>query len=600
MIDFSCNNKNSISTFLVYLFIATAFLNITVKASDKSFICYSTTPWSVRMVESEMKRHNPYSNSWGYVEGTFLKSVEQLWRITGDSRYFQYIQNSLDAGFNSNGALKSYDISIYSLDEICEGRILLLMYNEGKGTTKYQNAIDTLRKQLKYAPRVAEGGFWHRANMKSNAYPHQMWLDGIYMANPFYAEYGKLFNEPEDFDDVVTQVTVMEKHARDSVTGLLYHGWDESKTQSWANPATGCSPSFWGRAVGWYAMALVDILDYLPAYYPDRPKVIAILQRLVEAIAKVQDPTHGTWYQVLDKGIREGNYRESSASCMFVYALAKAVRLGYIDQAYWNVVKKGYAGILDDFITTNKDSTINLIQTCATAGLGMSGGFYRDGSFNYYANQTVKSLNDGKATGPFVLASLEVEKTGLIVPPLDFTAKLQTARSAELTWNDKSYNATGFVIERKTNLDDNFKEIARIAKGTNSYIDQEVPSASSVTYRAFAYNDSSVSDPGRESVIDLTSVEHTDRKNTGFMLYQNYPNPFNPSTNIKYSVSKTSRVEIKIYDLLGREVVRLLDKTKAPGTYSLELNAGKLANGIYICKMESGKFSESKKLVLMK
>jgi unsaturated rhamnogalacturonyl hydrolase len=151
--------------------------------------------------------------------------------------------------------------------------------------------------------------------MKANAYPHQMWLDGIYMANPFYAEYGKLFNEPEDFDDVNTQVTVMEEHARDSVTGLLYHGWDESKTQLWADSITGCSPSFWGRGVGWYAMALVDILDYLPADHPGRPKVIAILQRLAKAIANVQDSVYGTWYQVLDQGTRTGNYRESSASC---------------------------------------------------------------------------------------------------------------------------------------------------------------------------------------------------------------------------------------------------------------------------------------------
>ena len=345
---------------------------------------YSATPWSVRMVESEMKRRpTHYSNGWGYVDGTFLKGVEELWRTTNDNKYFQYIKNSLDAGFKSDGALNGYDISDHSLDDICEGRVLLLMHKEGYNDTKYQKAIDTLRTQLRIQPKTYDGGFWHRNN-SSGRYPHQMWLDGVYMANPFFAEYGLLFNEPADFDSVLTQITVMEKHARDSQTGLLYHGWDELHTQSWADPVTGCSPSFWGRADGWYAMAVVDILDYLPNDYSKRDTAIAIIQRLAEALKKVQDPASGEWWQVLDKGDSTGNYLESSCSCMFVYVLAKSIRKGYIDNSYWDVVKKGYAGILEEFISVNNDSTINLNQTCLTAGLG----FGRDGTYDYYVNET--------------------------------------------------------------------------------------------------------------------------------------------------------------------------------------------------------------------
>lgn len=558
---------------------------------------YSRTPWSVRMVESEMARRSPYSNGWGYVEGTFLKSVEELWRATNDNKYFQYIKNSLDIGFNSNGLLKGYDILDHSLDDICEGRILLLMYKEGYNETKYQKAIDTLRTHLRIQPRTYDGGFWHRNN-SSGRYPHQMWLDGVYMANPFYAEYGLLFNEPEDFDDVITQITVMEKHARDSVTGLLYHGWDELHTQSWADPVTGCSPSFWGRADGWYAMAVVDILDYLPLDYSDRDTAIAIIQRLAEALKKVQDPASGVWWQVLDQGNREGNYLESSCSCMFVYVLAKSVRKGYIDSSYWEVVKKGYAGILDEFISINSDSTIDLNQTCRTAGLGFS----RDGTFNYYVYQTDIVSNDGKATGPFVLASLEVERAGLVVPPLGFSAGLSSEDNVILTWKDRSYNADYFVIERKKEDENKFAQIAELSKGTESFTDSTITESGKYYYRAKAVSDTSSSDyTDIDSVTAaVTSIDENEKSNLNYMIFRNYPNPFNPSTKIDFSVPSQTKVRIDVYDILGGKVAELINEEKPSGRYEVDFIANNLSSGVYIYQLTYSDRVLSRKMLLLK
>ena len=580
------------------------------KAGDKSSVprkffssetSYSTTPWSVRMVESQMSKSSTYSNSWGYVEGTFLKSVEALWRTTNDNKYFQYIKNSLDAGFKSDGGLKSYNYSDFSVDEICEGRIILLMYKEGLNETKYQNALDTLRSQLEHQPRTYDGGFWHRNN-SSGQYPHQMWLDGIYMANPFYAEYGLLFNEPEDFDDVLTQITIMEKHARDTLTGLLYHGWDDLHTdpnpQSWADPITGCSPSFWGRADGWYAMAVVEILDYLPMDYAGRDTAIAIIQRLAEALKQVQDPASGVWWQVLDQGDREGNYLESSCSCMFVYALTKSIREGYIDNSYWDVVKKGYAGILNEFISINNDSTIDLNQICRTAGLG----FGRDGTFDYYANQTDIVSNDGKATGPFVLASLEVEQAGLVVLPLDFSVGESSEGNATLTWKDRSYNADYFVIERKKEDENNFTQVAGLSKGIESFTDTTITTSGKYYYRAKAVSDTSSSDyTGIDSVtVSVTSVEKDEGNNLDYRLYQNYPNPFNPETTIKFSVPRNSHVKLEVYDILGKEIKVLLDEQKQAGTYEVNFDGSDYPSGNYMVALSAGNFRNVLKITLLK
>jgi unsaturated rhamnogalacturonyl hydrolase len=237
-----------------------------------------------------------------------------------------------------------------------------------------------------------------------------MWLDGIYMASPFYSEYGKLFNEPAAFDDVAKQFRLIDEHTYDARSGLNYHGWDAAKIQPWANPATGCSSNFWGRAEGWYAMALVDVLDFFPTDHPARAQIIAALQKTARGIVKWQDPQTGLWWQVMDQGARKGNYEEATASAMFVYALAKGVNHGYLSRSYVPAIEKGYAGIINNLIKPDGDDRWSLTQCCSVAGLGgsPSDGKMRDGSFDYYVGEPVVS-NDLKGIGPFILAGIEVQ-----------------------------------------------------------------------------------------------------------------------------------------------------------------------------------------------
>jgi unsaturated rhamnogalacturonyl hydrolase len=299
-----------------------------------------------------------------------------------------------------DGSIRTYSLDDYNIDNILPGRNLLFLYKQ-TGHEKYRKAAATLREQLKTHPRTSEGGFWHK-----QIYPSQMWLDGLYMGEPFYAEYAATFHEDAAFDDIAKQFILMERHVRDDKTGLLYHGWDESRKQRWSNPETGRSPNFWGRAMGWYAMALVDTLDHFPRKHPQRAELVAILNRLAQAVAKYQDARSGLWYQVLDKAGEKGNYLESSAACMFVYALAKGVRNGYLPASYRHVALKGYRGILQEFVKTDANGQTNLEGTVSVAGLG--GNPYRDGSYEYYLSEKVVT-NDPKGVGALLLAATEME-----------------------------------------------------------------------------------------------------------------------------------------------------------------------------------------------
>jgi unsaturated rhamnogalacturonyl hydrolase len=339
---------------------------------------------------------------WNYDEGVILKGIEGVWQQTANRDYFKYIQQSMDNLVNKDGtAITGYKSDAYTLDNVLCGRNLLMLYNV-TGTPKYFTAATTLYDQLKKQPRTPEGGFWHK-----KIYEEQMWLDGLYMAESFYAEYAGMVHKDADYDDVANQFIWMEKHARDAKTGLLYHGWDYSKKQKWASPQTGLSPEFWGRAMGWYGMALVDALDYLPAHHPKRAEIITILNRFATAITKVQDAKTGVWYDILDKPNEKGNYIESSASSMFVYALAKGVRHGYLPESYLSVADKAYKGIIKEFIETDANGQVNLKGTVSVSGLG--GNPYRDGSFAYYMSEKV-IVNDAKGVGAFLQAAVEMER----------------------------------------------------------------------------------------------------------------------------------------------------------------------------------------------
>ncbi len=366
---------------------------------------------------------------WTYDQGVILKGIEGLWYKTGDPKYFNYMQKCMDFFVNDKAEIRTYKQSDYNLDNVLCGRILLTLYNV-TGKEKYYKAATTLREQLKTQPRTNQGGFWHK-----KIYPYQMWLDGLYMAEPFYAEYAATFNEPADFDDIANQFVWMEKNARDAKTGLLYHGWDESKQQKWANPQTGLSPHFWARAMAWYGMALVDVLENFPSENPRKKELVAVLTRFADAVKKVQDPATGLWYDIINLPTAKGNYLEASASSMFVCAIAKAVRLGFLPDSYLSISKKGYEGITKKFIETDANGQANLNGTVSVSGLG--GTPYRDGSYEYYMSEKV-IVNDPKGVGAFLQAANEME----LVPTLG-AGKGKTVMLDDYFNSEKKKDITG-------------------------------------------------------------------------------------------------------------------------------------------------------------
>lgn len=342
---------------------------------------------------------------WRYDMGVILKGVEAVWQQNQQQEYFNYIKRLIDFHVDAKGNIKGYRKDEFNIDHVNNGKNILFLY-EQTGSEKYKKAADLLRDQLRHHPRTRSGGFWHK-----EIYPWQMWLDGLYMGQPFYAQYAKLFNEPEAFNDITRQFVLMEQNARDKKTGLLYHGWDESREQRWANKKTGQSPNFWSRALGWYGMAMVDALDYFPAGHPGRDSIIGILNRYAKAVVNYQDPASGTWWDVTDKKNAPGNYHEASASAMITYTLAKGVRMKYLPAAYEKAAQKGFEGILKEFIEKDNNGGISLKGTVAVSGLG--GNPYRDGSYDYYIKEPVIT-NDPKGIGAFIkcAAEMELRQTG--------------------------------------------------------------------------------------------------------------------------------------------------------------------------------------------
>nr|WP_319397577.1 glycoside hydrolase family 88 protein [uncultured Carboxylicivirga sp.] len=362
---------------------------------------------AVKFADSEMKR---FPEAWqldhgkrlyfGYSQGLGCLAMLKVWKHTNDEKYLDYVVQWADTLINDKGEIHKYKVETYNIDYINSGKVLFDVYKV-TGNEKYKLAMDRLINQLKHHPRTLEGGFWHKL-----IYQHQMWLDGLYMGAPFYAQYALTFNHPEMMNDAINQFIICDRHTYDEKTGLYYHAWDESKKQKWADKETGHSPNFWGRSMGWWFMALVDVLDFVPEDHPQRAQLIAILNKVAKGLKPYQNST-GLWYQVIDQGQREGNYLEASASSMYMYAYAKAVNKGYIDKSYKKVALKAYNGLMKNLIVTNDDGTLTLTKCCAVAGLG--GNPYRDGSFDYYVNERIRD-NDTKATGPFIMGCLELGK----------------------------------------------------------------------------------------------------------------------------------------------------------------------------------------------
>jgi len=418
--------------------------------------------WSVRIAESFLNRNSKlimYDTSateqkWFYEQGLMLEAMKQMFFYTGEDKYYDYIKQNIEKMIGEDGSIKSYRVDEFNIDQITPGRAVLYLY-QVTGEKKYKIAVDTLRHQLALHPRTKSNGFWHK-----QIYPNQMWLDGLYMGEPFYSEYSREFDRTKDFDDIAHQFELIYEKAHDAKTGLLYHAWDESKQQKWANPETGLSPNFWGRSIGWYIMALVDVLETFPQDHPKREMLINQLREVCDAVLKFRDKKTNAWYQIVDQGNRKGNYLEASASSMFTYAFAKGYNKGYLDKRYMLEAQLSFAGLIKQFVMVDKNGLVNLNHVCSVAGLG--GNPYRDGSFEYYIGEKQRT-NDFKGYGPFLLAAIEIEKaqknpgSGMKVA-LDNYFNNET-RKNKTTGKDEKYH---YIISDTTNS--GFSDLANIFK----------------------------------------------------------------------------------------------------------------------------------------
>lgn len=368
--------------------------------------------WSERLAASEMTRQTPFyayggwdnerqrPSKWEYTTGLQLQAYDDLLKLRPNPQWQQVLSDVIDSFITSDGDIRTYKISNYNIDSLNSGNMLLREYQRNP-KPQYKQALDLLRKQLSEHPRTSEGAFWHK-----QIYPHQLWLDGVYMGMPFLANYSKAFEQGHAFDEVVKEFTISRDKLRDPDTGLYYHAWDEARAQDWADKDTGLASQFWGRGLGWLAMALVDVLEIIPAEQTElRQPLLDMSAELAAALVKVQDAQTGTWFQILDKPTAVGNYLESSASSMFTYFFAKGVNNGYLDARYKDTAIKAYQGLIDEFILVHPDNSVSLVNTCQVAGLG----FGRDGSYEYYMSEPV-FRNDAKANGPFIMAGVQMAK----------------------------------------------------------------------------------------------------------------------------------------------------------------------------------------------
>ncbi|TVZ17082.1 glycoside hydrolase family 105 protein [Maribacter sp. MAR_2009_72] len=412
------NNLNHLKS-IGLLFITVLFFNCKSEKKEakstgenaEELVVSKDAKWSERMALSEIHRFPDPTlldfqteSRWSYTNGLVLQAIERVYEQTGDQKLYDYVYDYANRMIEDDGTIVTYKLSNYNLDMIKSGDAIFWL-QEKNPEPRFKMAMDTLHKQLGGQPTTSEGGYWHKKR-----YPYQMWLDGLFMAEPFHAKYALKYLKDDEvnkvLDHIVLQFDLIEKHSRDPETGLYYHGWDESREQRWADKETGLSQHFWSRGMGWYGMAMVDILDVLPENHPGRERIIQYLKQYAEAIVQYQDEG-GTWWQVLDLPDRKGNYLEATGSCMFTYVLAKGANKGYISSDYLVNAKKGFDGILEQFVTVENNGVINLNKCCGVAGLG--GDPYRDGSFDYYVNEIIRS-NDPKGTGPFMFAALELDR----------------------------------------------------------------------------------------------------------------------------------------------------------------------------------------------
>ena len=339
--------------------------------------------------------------AWNYIDGCIIAAFLDMAMVTGDARYSEFAENFIDYYVKEDGSLLGYSVEKYNLDDVNEGRVLFDLYRM-TGKEKYKKAIELLYSQLKNQPRTVTGNFWHKL-----IYPNQIWLDGIYMAQVFYVRYLMEFGD-NDLSDIMSQIKNVRRLMFDENKKLYYHGCDCSKSIFWADRETGCSKNFWLRSIGWFTVALADIIGYInnDEY---REELIGIFREAIKGIALYADPESGLYYQVVDCGGKEGNYLETSGSSMIAYAMLKGVRLKVLDEEYLALGKKTFDGICDKYLTVSENGELNLGGICLVAGLGPENKPNRDGSYEYYISEPVVE-NDAKGVAPFLMCYTEVKR----------------------------------------------------------------------------------------------------------------------------------------------------------------------------------------------
>jgi unsaturated rhamnogalacturonyl hydrolase len=346
----------------------------------------AVSDWSAAVVESTLKR-NPRAaefGGWGYAKALYLMGQYMVWKRTGDPRYLKYIQDWMDIHVDPNGNI---DRKIDALDYVLPGNLLLLLYEQTK-EPRYKTAAEQIHERFKTYPRTEDGGLWH-----ANSRQHQLWLDGMYMSMPFLVRYGRMFGDSQAAnDEAVKQLLIYASHLRDPKTGLLFHAYDESGQQPWADPRTHHSAELWCRAMGWYGMAVIDVLEALPQDHPRRTELLTLLRGLIEALARYQDPKTGLWYQIVDKGSEQGNWLETSSSSMYTYVVSIAIRRKYVDSQFQRVADRGYEGVMSR-VAIGTDGLTDISGICE--GTNVS-------DINYYF-QRKQSVNDFHGLGAFLL-----------------------------------------------------------------------------------------------------------------------------------------------------------------------------------------------------
>ena len=342
--------------------------------------------------------------SWNYIDGCMITALLSLSEITGDRAFFDFAESFIDSFVLEDGTVRTYDPAKHTLDDINEGRVLFDLFR-ATGKEKYRLAAEKLYRALMDQPRTFEGSFWHK-----DIYPNQVWLDGIYMAQPFSALYQKHFCSG-DYSDIVKQVLIVRDRMRDPKTGLFYHGYDASRKAFWCDPETGLSKNFWLRAIGWFSVALADLLEILPE--ADSLPLREVFQSLMTSLVPFMDPETGMYYQLVNLPEVEGNYLESSGSSMIAYAMLKGARLGLLDAAYADRGQKTFEGIVRKYLSMT-DGNLNLGGICLVAGLGPENNRRRDGTVAYYLSEPVVE-NDAKGVAPFLLCYTEVKRRGAAI-----------------------------------------------------------------------------------------------------------------------------------------------------------------------------------------